>query len=549
MKRFLLLVFFAPWIMGASVGDRNLDYRTPATVVDSSDAEVKPGDAVNNAVRVNCVTGCSGSPGSSDGTILDGVSSSIKVTVFDRTNSNPLATQLVDSNGDPVAVGGGTQYNQGTAAADTDSLTMAGCVRADTAAVATGVADGDRARCIVDSTGRMWVHVGTIDGGTITSITNPVAVTQSGSWTNIGVTGPLTDTQLRATPVPVSGTVTVTDGSGALNVIVDSSALPTGAATAANQDGIIRDGTGDTTQANVTSGRLHVDGSGVTQPVSGTVTANAGTGTMAVSMATQTPSGSVAHDGVGTGVNPLLTGCYSSAAAPTDVSADGDATREWCLRNGARAVQPTFAGVLQSTGNGTAGTGTPRVTIASDNTAFAVNSNPGTAANWGVYVEDAGETAGGNLSMVGAVRRDTLASSSGTSGDNSTVNTTADGAIWVAPVAATNGGTSTSRLVSAATTNATNLKASAGQVYAIIASNVNASARYIHLYNTSGTPTCNASIINTFIIPGNTAGAGTNISIPPGVAFGTGIGYCITTSVDGTGSVAANEIVANFFFR
>lgn len=40
----------------------------------------------------------------------------------------------------------------------------------------------------------------------------------------IAVTGPLTDTQLRATPVPVSGTVTVTDGAGALNVIVDSSA-------------------------------------------------------------------------------------------------------------------------------------------------------------------------------------------------------------------------------------------------------------------------------------------------------------------------------------
>ncbi len=46
---------------------------------------------------------------------------------------------------------------------------------------------------------------------------------------------PLTDAQLRATPVPVSGTVTVTDGAGAVNVIVDSSALPSGAATSANQ--------------------------------------------------------------------------------------------------------------------------------------------------------------------------------------------------------------------------------------------------------------------------------------------------------------------------
>jgi len=84
--------------------------------------------------------------------------------------------------------------------------------------------------------------------------------------------------------------------------------------------------------------------------------------------------GPVAHDGAAGGFFPLLIGCYASAAAPSDVSADADATRAWCLRNGALAVQPAFAGVLWSTGNGTAGTGTPRVTIASDNSAFGVNA-------------------------------------------------------------------------------------------------------------------------------------------------------------------------------
>lgn len=59
----------------------------------------------------------------------------------------------------------------------------------------------------------------------------------------ITVTGPLTDTQLRATPVPVSGTVTANAGTGNftvvqptgtnLHTVVDSSALPTGAATEA----------------------------------------------------------------------------------------------------------------------------------------------------------------------------------------------------------------------------------------------------------------------------------------------------------------------------
>lgn len=513
--------------------------------------------ATGDAISVRCrditdtsFEACGGVGGSGgDGAINDGVSSSIKATVFDRTNSNPLATQLVDSNGDPVSVGGGTQYGQGSAATDTDQLMMAGCVRADTAAVATGVADGDRARCIVDATGRMWVHVGTIDGGTITSITNPVAVTQSGSWTNVGVTGPLTDAQLRATPVPISGTVTVTDGSGALNVIVDSSALPTGAATAANQDGIIRDGTGDTTQANVSSGRLHVDGSGVTQPVSGTVNIGTFPDNEPFNMAQVSGTAVSVGNGVaGTGVQRVAIASDNTAFTVNIGTFPDNEPINVAQMNG----------VAVTMGNGISGTGVQRVTIASDSTGVVGlatgsntigNVNPGTAANWGVYVEDAGETAGGNLSMAGAVRRDTLASSSGTSGDNSTINTTADGALWVAPVAATNGGTSISRTVSAASTNATNVKASAGQVYAIIASNVNASARYLHLYNTAGTPTCNASIVATFVIPGNTAGAGNNIPIPPGAAFGTGIGLCLTTAIDGTGSVSANEHAINVFYR
>ncbi len=168
-----------------------------------------------------------GGGGGGDGAINDGVSSSIKATVHDYTNSNPLAVTLKDTNGDPVSVGGGTQYNQGTVATDTDALTMAGCVRSDTPAVATGVIDGDRARCVIDSTGRLWVHVGVVDG--------TIAAIQSGAW-NVGQ----------------SGTWNITNISGTIS-------LPTGAATAALQDGIIKDGAGDTTQANVSSGNLHVN--------------------------------------------------------------------------------------------------------------------------------------------------------------------------------------------------------------------------------------------------------------------------------------------------
>lgn len=63
-------------------------------------------------LRVNVSAG-----GAGDGAILDGVSSSIKATVFDFTNSNPLAVVLRDTNGDYVSVGGGTQYTEDAVAA------------------------------------------------------------------------------------------------------------------------------------------------------------------------------------------------------------------------------------------------------------------------------------------------------------------------------------------------------------------------------------------------------------------------------------------------
>ncbi len=56
-------------------------------------------------------------------------------------------------------------------------------------------------------------------------------------------------------------------------------------------------------------------------------------------------AGDVAHDGVDSG-NPVKIGGYAKAAAPSDVSADGDRVNSWYLRNGAQAVNLTAAGAL-----------------------------------------------------------------------------------------------------------------------------------------------------------------------------------------------------------
>jgi hypothetical protein len=125
------------------------------------------------------------------------------------------------------------------------------------------------------------------------------------------------------------------------------------------------------------------------------------------------------------------------------------------------------------------------------------------------------------------------------------------GSVTVA--AAATGGYTPGKLISAATTNATNIKPSAGTIGYITASSINAAARYLKVYNTSTAPTVGTDIpIHTFLIPGNTAGTGTNIPLPPqGILCSTGISIALTTgATDGdTGAVAANEIVCNYGWK
>lgn len=81
----------------------------------------------------------------------------------------------------------------------------------------------------------------------------------------LAVTGPLTDTQLRATPVPISGTVTASNPS----VSTTGAAVPASATFVGGSDG-----TNLRALKVSATGVLSVDGSASTQPISGTVTVN-----------------------------------------------------------------------------------------------------------------------------------------------------------------------------------------------------------------------------------------------------------------------------------
>jgi hypothetical protein len=97
-------------------------------------------------------------------------------------------------------------------------------------------------------------------------------------------------------------------------------------------------------------------------------------------------------------------------------------------------------------------------------------------------------------------------------------------------------------ILSAASTNATNCKASSGNFYGYEVFNTTTTVYYLRLYNASSGPTCSSAtgFIRTIPIPpasaaGGVGGAISNQTFP--VNFGTGIGYCITggsSSTDNT---------------
>lgn len=101
------------------------------------------------------------------------------------------------------------------------------------------------------------------------------------------------------------------------------------------------------------------------------------------------------------------------------------------------------------------------------------------------------------------------------------------------------------KLTSAASNNATSVKASAGYLHSIFASNINASIRYLKLYNKASAPSPaadNALLVAVIPLPAN----GLPVAIQYGdhpLEFTTGIAFALVTGASDTDntSVAANE--------
>lgn len=125
--------------------------------------------------------------------------------------------------------------------------------------------------------------------------------------------------------------------------------------------------------------------------------------------------------------------------------------------------------------------------------------------------------------------------------------TNAIGDVGVQYRATATGAATIRHIVSAASTNATSVKAAAGRVVGWQLANTTAAWRYVKLHNIATAPTAGAGVVQTIGIPPNGVASGSHAG---GIGFATGIGLTIVTGAadaDAT-AVAANDVVGDIFF-
>lgn len=464
--------------------------------------------------------------------------------------SGPLTDAELRATAVPVSDGGGSLTIDGTVTANAGTGTFA--VSAASLPLPSGASTAAN-----QATGN--TSLASIDGKT-------PALGQALAAASVPVV--LTAAQLSALTPPAAITGFATESTlAALNA--KATAIDTGNVTVVNEAAAgvyVRPGTSAVFAVSDGSGSLTVDDGGgsltvdgtvavsgsvavtgtfwqATQPVSGTVTADAGTGTFAVSAASlPLPSGAAtaakqpALGTAGTASADVLTvqGIASMVALKTDGSA---VTQPVSDAGGSLTIDaPVGTPAFVRLSDGSAAITTLPVSLASV-PSHAV-TNAGTFAVQVSSALPAGSNAIGKLSANSGV---TIGA----------VEIAASQSVGVPAVAT--GGATPGKLISAASTNATSVKGSAGTLYSLCVFNTNAAARYLKLYDKSTAPTVGTDTpVQVFTVPGNTAGSGCVVPIPTcGLAFASGIALALTTGAadSDTGAVAASELVVSYSYK
>src|SRR5574343_309017 len=397
-------------------------------------------------------------------------------------------------------------------------------------------------------------------GGTTGGLTNaelratPVPITGTVAVSNLA-SGGLTDTQLRATPVPISGTVTISNptAQGLTDAQLRATPVPvSGTVAISNQ---VSQPLTDTQLRATTvpvSGTVAISNQ-VSQPLTDTQLRATAVPVSAASL--PLPSGAATESTVAA-INtktPSLGQAAMVGSVPVTIASNQTAVpiSASSLPLPTGATTETTLAAMSAKLPATLGTKTIAnalaLSIASDQTVPVSAASlplPSGAAT------SAAQTTGNN-SLASIDAKFGSLGQKAMSGSAPVVIASDQSIIPTNPRASTTGGATPYKLISAATTNATSVKASAGQLYSIIAIGTTANIRYLKFYNKASAPTVGTDVpVLTIPVPGNTQGAGVAIHFTVGTVFSTGLAFAITAGVGDADSAAvgAGDVVVNLTY-
>jgi len=549
--------------------------------------------STSNALNVNISSGGGSSTQYADGAAR-GTATGTLAMGDDGTNIQSLKSDssgvlAIQDNGGSITVDGSVTANAGT---NLNTSALALETGGNLASIKTDVDNLNLAQGSTTSGQKGSLPLGAVTTSApsyTTAQSSPLSLTTAGG---LRVDG-------SGTTQPVSGTVTAnigTSGSLALDASVTGLQVAQASTTSGQKGGLALGAvttsapTYTTAQTNplslTTAGALRVDNSANTQPVSGTVTAtnlpttvdtnsgNKSASTLRVVLATDQPQLTnklLVTPDANSAINVAQVGGSSVSTAATGVQKVGvvgnaGATVDSTVGAGTAPANAVIAGAIYNSTEISPTTGQ----------AFAIQADS-KGRTREVIMDAAGNTRGANVNAsnqlsvsvdnsnvstnIAQVNGVTVTTGNGVSGtgvqrvtlaSDSTgqvalaTGTNAIGSVNLSPT--TSGGWSTYHLASAASTNATNIKASAGQVGGWFVYNSNAAMRKLVFHNTSGTPTAGSSVFFAICIP---PGAGANVEFTNGIPFSTGIAITTVTGLadsDAT-AVAANDLIINIWYK
>lgn len=401
-------------------------------------------------------------------------------------------------------------------------------------------------------------------------------------------TNALTDTELRASDVKITldgetVPVTGTFWQATQPVSASSLPLPTGAATAAKQPAL---GTAGTPSSDVISVQgitsmtpIKTDGSGVTQPVSGTVTANAGTNLNTSALALESGGNLAAikakTDNIPAQGQALAAGSLpvvlpaaqiTTLTPPSSVGITSIAAGDNNIGNvdlasaipagsavigkvGIDQTTPGTTNLVALSAETTKVIGTVRVASGGIASGAIASGAIATGAIVDARADDSAFTVATSRVFPNGLMADETATDSVDEGDVGVPRMTLDRKTIVTTYPHTAGGCDLFRSIDLDETEE-DVKTSAGNLYGYYFANTTASARYLKLYNATAANTTvgTTTPIATFYLPPTSAG---HVGLPYPISFATALCAAATTGVadNDTGAPGASDVLFMAWYK